>query len=186
MANTPTACPADLDPWEQMAPRLREIVRAARDLLERDGWDAVTMGAVAAELGIKAPSLYKHLTGKAALRTQLTAVGLAEVGAHLHTVVSGGGGVPALLAAYRAVAHASPQLYRLATSGPLDREGLPPGLEDWAGSPFFLATGDPHVAQALWSTAHGMVILEIDGRYPTPLAPEATWREAAAAYARDG
>ena len=40
--------------------RQREIVRAARRILETEGPAGVTMRRVAAELGIQAPSLYKH------------------------------------------------------------------------------------------------------------------------------
>lgn len=82
-----------------------------------------------------------------------------------------------LVRRYREAATANPQLYRLSTSGPLDRAALPPGLEDWSVSPFFEAAGDPHRAQALWAAVHGMVILELDGRFPTGTAPERTWRE---------
>ena len=64
------------------------------------------------------------------------------------------------------MAHESPHLYRLATGGELARDLLPPGLEEWSGTPFFTVTGDPHLAQALWSTAHGLVVLELDRRYP--------------------
>ena len=74
-------------------------------------------------------------------------------------------------------------MYRLSTSGTLDRAALPTGLEDWAGEPFLLATGDSHRAQALWSFAHGMVILEIDGRFPDSSDLDRTWRAGAAAFA---
>jgi hypothetical protein len=74
-------------------------------------------------------------------------------------------------------------VYRLSASGTLDRAALPPGLEDWAGEPFLLATGDPHRAQALWSFAHGMVILEIDGRFPDGSDLDRTWRAGAAVFA---
>ena len=43
--------------------RLDEVVAAARQVLERDGRDGLTMSA-AAELGIRAPSLYKHVAGR--------------------------------------------------------------------------------------------------------------------------
>jgi hypothetical protein len=36
-------------------------------------------------------------------------------------------------------------------------------------------TADATVAQALWSFAHGMVILELDGRYPPGSDLDATW-----------
>ena len=165
-----------------MSPRTRDIVTAAGDLLERDGWASVTMRSLGDHLGIKAPSLYKHVPGKPVLASLLTAVALADVGEDLHTAVAAGGGVPALLAAYRANAHRSPHLYRLATSGPLDRDQLPAGLEEWSGTPFFDATGDPYVAQALWSAAHGATVLELDQRYPTGTAPDRTWARIATAF----
>jgi len=166
-------CPEELDPVRLLTPRAREVLDAARVVLERDGWDTLTMRSLADELGIAAPSLYKHFASKDALRTQLIALALKEFGEAVRPVT----GVAALVRAYRDVAAGHPQLYRLATSGRLDRDALPPGLEDWSGSPFLEATGDPHRAQALWAAAHGMVILELDGRFPTGSAPEATWDE---------
>lgn len=174
------ACPTEFDPLRLLSPRARQIVDAARESLEHDGWDGLSMRALGEKVGIKAPSLYKHFSGKNALRVTLAGVALAESGVRLHSVIAAGGGIPELLVAYRRQAHRTPHLYRLATTGTLPRSQLPPGLEDWSGEPFFLATdGDPYLAQALWSLAHGMTILELDGRYPTGRAPDETWRAAA-------
>src|SRR5690606_30606394 len=104
---------------------------------------------------------------------------LAEIGQVLHRAVDAPGRrspTESLLAAYRRFCIAHPRLYRLATRGPLAREALPPSLEDWAGEPFFRVTGDPHIAQALWSLAHGMTILEIDRRYPEGSDLDRTWQ----------
>lgn len=90
--------------------------------------------------------------------------------------------VAALLTTYRRHGTENPNLYRLSTAGPLPRGALPDGLEEWAGAPFFLVTGDPHRAQALWAFAHGMVTLEIDDRFPTTTGLERTWRTGAAAF----
>lgn len=43
------------------------IVRTARTLIERDGVEALSLAKVAAELGIKAPSLYRHIESKNSL-----------------------------------------------------------------------------------------------------------------------
>ena len=87
-----------------------------------------------------------------------------------------------MLAAYRTYARAHPNLYRLATAGPLPRGDLPAGLEDRAGEPFLAVTGDAHRAQALWAFTHGMVVLELDGRFPPGSALDRTWAEGAAAF----
>ena len=168
------------------SPRAEEIIAAARKLVETEGRDALTMRRLGTELGIKAPSLYKHFPDKAAVAIALVEELLAEIGAILHEAVARPRRrttVDSLLLAYRRFGRQHPDLYRLATNGPLARAALPPGLEDWAGEPFFLATGDPHRAQALWSLAHGMVILEIDGRYPEGSQLDRTWRAGAAAFA---
>jgi AcrR family transcriptional regulator len=43
------------------------IVRAAADLLEANGPAGLSMQAVAARVGVRAPSLYKHVAGRAVL-----------------------------------------------------------------------------------------------------------------------
>jgi TetR/AcrR family tetracycline transcriptional repressor len=41
-----------------------EIVEAAAAILESDGYDALTMRAIAAELGVQAAALYRHIAGR--------------------------------------------------------------------------------------------------------------------------
>jgi AcrR family transcriptional regulator len=161
--------------------RAAQIVAAARELLERQGPEALTMRALADALGIQAPSLYKHFRNKAAVELAIISDALWEVGQTSHTVVDAAepegaaAAAQALTAAYRSAARAAPNHYRLATQGRLDRDGLEPGLEEWAGNPWYRVTGDPVVAQALWAFAHGMVILELDERYPPGSDLDATW-----------
>ena len=165
--------------------RAADIVAAARRILEDEGVDALTMRRLAAEVGIQAPSLYKHFSTKRAVEAALIEQGMLELGKALHVAVAApgrGGLVRSLLDAYRRAALASPALYRLTTARRLPREDLPPGLEEWAGQPFFLATGDPWRAQALFSFAHGMVILELDDRFPEGSDLGRTWNAGAAAF----
>ncbi len=167
--------------------RAEEIVGAAGRLLEDAGPGALTMRGLADELGIQAPSLYKHFPNKAAVELALVVDALFAVGDVCHLAIhrpGAGSPVTGLCAAYRAHGTAHANLYRLATSGPLARDLLPDGLEEWAGNPFFVVTGDPSRAQELWSFAHGMVVLELDGRYPPGSDLEATWRSGAAAFER--
>jgi AcrR family transcriptional regulator len=160
------------------SPRAQQIVAAARELLEREGPEALTMRRLAESLGMQAPSLYKHFPSKAAVELAIIGEALLEVGAACHAAVTSatdGTAVAALAAAYRHEAKRQPNHYRLATEGVLDRGGMEPGLEEWAGNPWFVVMGDPTLAQALWSFAHGMVILELDDRYPPGSDLDATW-----------
>jgi AcrR family transcriptional regulator len=113
--------------------RASEIIAAARVLLEREGRDALTMRRLGQALGIRAPSIYKHLPGKHAVEVALIETGLVEIGEALHQAADrpgalrGANAVTRLLAAYRTESLARPNLYRLATSGQLPRDELTPG-----------------------------------------------------------
>lgn len=173
-------------PGAPRSPRVAQIVAAAHDLLEHEGPGSLSMRRLAGELGIRAPSLYKHFSGKGALELALIEDALLVVGEVSHAAIHepGPDGLLAtLLAAYRRHCLAHPNLYRLATGGPVERADLLAGLEEWAGNPWYVVTGDEHLAQALWSFAHGMVILELDDRYPPGSDLDRTWRAGAAAFA---
>src|SRR4051794_17316173 len=58
--------------------RGREALVAARHILEESGSDGLTMRTLAAQLGIKAPSLYTHFRNKRDIENALIAEGLLE------------------------------------------------------------------------------------------------------------
>jgi AcrR family transcriptional regulator len=168
--------------------RVAEAVAAARRLLEEEGPGALTMRRLADELDIRAPSLYKHFPGKADVESALVADAMFDLGDVTHAAIhepGADGPLISLLIAYRRYCLAHPNLYRLATSGRLPRDSLPAGLEEWAGNPWYVVTGDPSMAQALWSFAHGMVILELDDRYPPGSDLDSTWRAGGDAFRQD-
>jgi AcrR family transcriptional regulator len=167
------------------SPRVVAIVSAARRLLEREGTAALSMRRLASELGMKAPSLYKHFESKSAVESALIQDAMFEIGAVGHAAIHAESADPPLtrlVLAYREHALAHPNLYRLATDRSFPRQDLIAGLEDWARNPFYVVTGEEHLAQALWSLAHGMVILELDGRYPPGSDLDRTWRIGASAF----
>lgn len=188
--NPPEGDPTD--PSARLTPRAREIVDAARVLVEESGLAALTMRALAEHLGIKAPSLYKHFPDKAAVEVELIALSLIETARTMEaaeTRYARSATAPTLLTAladaYRADALAHPHLYCLATEGPLPRHALPEGLEERAAMPLLRACDfDIDRARAIWAFAHGMVILEIHGRFPDGVDLTAAWRAGVEALER--
>ena len=154
--------------------RQQDIVDAARDLLTKEGVEALTLGRVAQALGIKTPSLYKHFGSKRALEAELIAEGLRQSTAAL---TDAGPTLADVAQAYRRFALDNPHLYRLMTDRPLPRDLLPKGLEERAAAPIIIAAqGDPDRARAAWAFAHGMVALELAGRFPDDADLDAAWQ----------
>jgi AcrR family transcriptional regulator len=128
---------------EPLTPRARQIVAVARELLEEEGAEALTMRRLGARLGIRASSLYKHLPSKAALEAAIIAVGFEDAAAAFEAAIGNGTEPLATFAsAYRAFALAHPHLYRLMTGQPLPRDLLPEGLEQRAAAPLLQAVGE--------------------------------------------
>jgi AcrR family transcriptional regulator len=168
---------------------VHQLIAAAHELLETEGYESLTMRRLADAVGIRAPSIYKHLDGKTAVALGLVEDGLFGTGDALHRAVEDpgpDGPIPSLLACYRSVAGEHPNLYRLTTSSEFPRDSLLAGLEDWAGEPFYLATGEPYLAQALWAFAHGTTVLELDGRFAIGSDLDQTWHAGARAFAAPG
>lgn len=169
---------------EPLSPRATEIVAAARGLLEEEGADALSMRRLAERLGIRAPSIYKHLPDKQALEAALISDGFEEAAARFEEAVRGPGEpLPALGAAYRSFAREHPHLYRIMTERPLPRERLTPGVEERAAAPLVAAVGgDEDLARAVWAFAHGMAVLELNGRFPPGADLDAAWARGISAF----
>lgn len=160
--------------------RQREILDAARALLAAEGEDALTVARIAQALSIKAPSLYKHFAGKRQIEVGLMAEGFAE---QAETLEACGSDLTEFGRRYRAFALREPALYRLMTERSLPRDELPEGLEARAAAPLIAAVGgDQDRARAAWAFAHGMVMLELAGRFPPHADLDAAWRVGLAAF----
>ena len=176
--------PAEPNP---LTARAQAIVGAARQILEREGADGLTMRRLGEAVGIRAPSLYKHFPDKAAVEIALIEDGFAEIAERfVDAMAKGEDPLLDLATAYRTFAQAHPHLYRLMTVGPLPRERLRPGVEARAAAPIVQAVGDPNLARAVWAFAHGMVILELDGRFPAGADLDAAWAAGLTAFGAGG
>ncbi len=143
--------------------------------MEESGWHGMSLRDLADAVSIRAPSLYKHFRSKDDLKAQVVRRQFARMGDRLRAV-SAPGAVAELMNAYREQAARAPEAYRLATSGPLDRDSLGDGVEQWVGG-FFLDVchGDHALAQAVWAALHGAVILELDTRFDSGTMEAPAW-----------
>lgn len=169
---------------EPLSPRAREIVAAARDLVEQEGRAALSMRHLADRLGIRAPSIYKHLPDKQALENALISSAFDDQADHFEAALADSDDLlDALAAAYRDYARRHPELYRLMTERPLDREHLTAGAEQRAARPIVQALGgDVDLARAAWAFAHGMTILELNERFPPDADLDAAWKRGLDAF----
>ena len=133
------------------------------------------MRRLAAELGIQAPSLYKHVTDKGDIEGLLQHQALIEFGA---AVRSAGDEPRAVAAAYRSWALANPHLYELAARRPLRRD-LVGDAEAYAATPIIrVVGGNTDLARAFLGLAHGLVDLELNKRFPPEADIDAAWEAA--------
>jgi AcrR family transcriptional regulator len=92
------------------------LVGIARALVDEGGAEALTVSAVAAEAGVKAPSLYKHFADRAALVKAVEISVIHDLEAALRAGTTGEGPAARLSAmarAYRRFALAHPRRYAL-------------------------------------------------------------------------
>lgn len=169
---------------QRRSTRREQILAAAEHVASTEGVAALTMRRLAEELGIRAPSLYKHLRDKDELLAALQARALGSMGEALS---GSGSDLAGLAAAYRSWALANRALYELATGVPLRRDRLEPGLEDRAAGPVVAVVGgDEHRSRALWAAAHGLVDLELNDRFPPGADLDAAWAALVDAFTASG
>ncbi len=151
------------------------IVNAALTFLDREGWDALTINALATQLGTKGPSLYNHVHSLEDLRRTVRMRVVGDIIDMLNTVAQGrtrDDAVMAMAAAYRSYAHHHPGRYSAFTRMPL-------GGDDPEFTEATRATAAPvinvlasyglegdsafYAALEFWSAMHGFVLLEMTG-----------------------
>jgi AcrR family transcriptional regulator len=166
----------------QRAERYEQILTAARELAEAEGWDAVTTRRLAGLIDYSQPVLYSHFKGKAEIMAAVATRGFEELAARLASETANAAGAPGVLrrvcAAYLEFARSRPVVYEamfvLPTKIKFASEETPPALRA-AFAALVSALGpdrDPPeaMAEVLWSALHGMVLLEQSERIPAASA----------------
>jgi AcrR family transcriptional regulator len=151
------------------------IVNAALTFLDRDGWDALTINALANQLGTKGPSLYNHVQSLDDLRRSVRMRVVGDIIDMLNTVGQGrtrDDAVMVMASAYRSYAHHHPGRYSAFTRMPLGgddpefteatRAAATPVIAVLAS--YGLDGEDAfYAALEFWSAMHGFVLLEMTG-----------------------
>ncbi len=165
------------------------VTEAAAALVDEIGFAQLSMGLVAERLGVKTPSLYKHVTSQADLAHRIAILATTELGDAIRDATQGRAGSDALAAAVRAMrtyVKQHPGRYAAGNSA------RPTGPDD----PFIPATDrllaalaavlhgyriDPgqeiHALRMLRSMMHGFATLEVEGGFQidTDVDDSFTW-----------
>ncbi|WP_344817869.1 TetR/AcrR family transcriptional regulator [Microbacterium soli] len=167
-----------------MSARREQILDVAERVLEEVGLDRFGIGELARALGIRPPSLYKHFASLEEIQHALISRALRRLGDALADATELAG----FCRVYRACALGAPQLYRLMTDRPLNRGLLDPGAEPAGMAGILRLFGETESrhprARAAWAGAHGLVSLEIAGRFPPSADLDQSWAELVAAFAK--
>lgn len=151
------------------------VVNAALTFLDREGWDALTINALANHLGTKGPSLYNHVDSLEDLRRTVRMRVIDDILQMLSTVAAGrtrDDAVMAMASAYRSYAHHHPGRYSAFTRMPLggddpefteaSRAAAIPVIDVLAS--YGLGGQDAfYAALEFWAALHGFVLLEMTG-----------------------
>jgi AcrR family transcriptional regulator len=146
--------------------RRDQVIRAARDLAESDGWAAVTMRRLAGDLGVTQPVLYSAFDGRQALIDAVALNGFRDLAAALEAADAS---PMARMHAYLDFAAAHPRVYEAMFSLP---SGLSFGADDtpeplkraFRGIRDAFPADDETQAEVAWSAMHGLATLQATGR----------------------
>jgi AcrR family transcriptional regulator len=177
------------------AQMLQEIKDAALRQLAEGGPQALSINAIAKELGVSGPALYRYFAGRDALLTELIVDAYGELTAALAAAPPS---LAEMADAYRAWALAQPHRYRLLfgaplpgydahderlvtasqramdvllgmlISGPAPEPALAEQLAAWIARRSATTGADAGRAMravSAWTRLHGMVSLEIEGNF---------------------
>jgi AcrR family transcriptional regulator len=151
------------------------IVDGALTFLDREGWDSLTINALATQLGTKGPSLYNHVDSLEDLRRAVRIRVIDDIIIMLNRVGEGRARDDAVLVmagAYRSYAHHHPGRYSAFTRMPLggDDPEYAAATRGAAApvmavlSSYGLEGQDAFYASLeFWSAMHGFVLLEMTG-----------------------
>lgn len=156
------------------------VLRAAAEIVDHEGWEALTLARLASDLDVRTPSLYNHVSGLEGVRSGIAVMGARELRDRLARSVIGKSGdeaVFALAEAYRRFAREHPGLYSASLRAPRTDE---PEYERVSAEILMVVhavleryhldeVAEVHAIRALRSVLHGFISLELAGGFGMPI-----------------
>lgn len=131
------------------------ILDTARAVMRQDGVAALNLNKVAAEIGIKTPSLYEYFDGKMAIYDALFRQGIELFSARMNrvwqTATTWHDSLRAAIETYMQFALDYPELFQLCFERPVP--GFAPSEETMQVSWTMLRASDQHIARLIQATA---------------------------------
>ena len=170
------------------------VVDAAVAIADAEGLEAVTLARVAADLGVRSPSLYNHVAGRDGLVRAIALRATRELGAVVRRAATGRAGADAVAAvadAQRAYALAHPGRYAATVRAPApddtEHEAAAADVVDVmlavVGSMGVEGEDRIHAVRALRSAVHGFAAIEASGGFAIPVDRDVSFRRLVGALA---
>jgi AcrR family transcriptional regulator len=157
--------------------RRAQIISAARQIAELEGWPSVTVRRLSDEISYSQPVLYSHFESREGILAAVAIEGFREIGLALEKArqrAKHGNAVESLAAAYLHFAESSPAMYEvmfsLGLNVPFGDRATPPELRFAFSQLLELFQGQsakPEVVTELfWANLHGIAELTRTRRFP--------------------
>jgi len=172
------------------------VVQAAADLLNAEGPEALSLGRLAKELGIRTPSLYNHVDGLPGLMRELSILNARNLADRISEAAIGQSGADAvrtIMGAMRAYVKEHPGLYMTTVRASGTQPEVDPELEQEEArsvkvgmavmTSFGLEGEDAiHALRGLRSLVHGFATLEVSGGFGMPVDLELSFARLVESY----
>jgi AcrR family transcriptional regulator len=154
---------------------LAHIVEAGRLIVHSQGVEGLTMGEVAKAVGVRGPSLYKHVANRGELIHLIAESVTLELGERLDAAIDGEdplADLRSLAHVFRKFSHEHPEWYRLIFA-PMPTEWQPAGETLARASRAMLITTEAlagreeglEAARTVTAWAHGFLTMELAGAF---------------------
>ncbi len=157
-----------------------QVITVAAELADRHGLEQLALAHVAAQLGVRLPSLYNHVAGLPGLRHELAIHGLQELLSRVSRAALGKAGDEAVIAlglAVRQFVVERPGLYAATVQAPAPDDEALQALSQQILEVIFVVLAPYklddqtriHAARGLRSLAHGFATLEQAAGFAIPI-----------------